>query len=145
MRKHFDKALYDQNDKIAKAAAKDVLFYHGYTNVEESVKKTDVDLRVLDKDGNLLFYVEVERKAVWHTDDFPYDNVQFPERKTKYALLDKPTYYMMFSGNMKKFLVVRSKDLLTSPIEMVRNKYVSYGEMFYQVPLDRVTFNDFKE
>lgn len=145
MRKHFDKALYDQNDKIAKAAAKDLLACAGYKAVVESTKKTDVDLQVLDKNGNVMFYVEVERKAVWNTEEFPYKNVQFPERKTKYALLDKPTYYIMFSGNMKKFLVVKGKDLLTSPIEMVRNKYVAYGEHFYQVPLDKVSFNQFKE
>jgi hypothetical protein len=145
MRKKFDKELYALNDKLAKDAAMLVLSGAGYTQVRESPRKTDVDLQVLDKDGNIMFYVEVERKAVWTTPEFPYTNVQFPERKTKYANLDKPTYYLMFSGDMKKYLVVKGQDLLTSPIEMVRNKYVAYGEMFYQVPLDRVTFNNFKE
>ncbi|MEY3422569.1 MAG: hypothetical protein RIR48_2886 [Bacteroidota bacterium] len=145
MYKKFDRELYEANDKLAKNAAKNVLSEFGYKNVRESTKRTDVDLIVADNTGEILFYVEVERKLVWTEKNFKYENVQFPERKAKYAKLDKPTYFLMFSNDMENYLVVKGKDLLQSPREIVRNKYIKYGEYFFQVPLNKVTFNNFKE
>lgn len=105
-----------------------------------------VDLIVLDKNklDKVLFYVECERKTVWK-DKFAYADVNFPERKLKYCQLDKPTYFIMFNHDFSEYLVVKGDDLAASPLEIVPNKYITYGEKFFKVPLSKVTFNKFKE
>lgn len=139
MRKRFDKELYEANDKLAKETLTGLL---PNFDVRENPKKRDVDLLVYDKDGNHVANIETEIKRVWKGPDFKYDNVQFPERKAKYAKLDKPTVFVMFNEDLSKFLVVKDKDLLSSPCVEVPNKYVYKGEQFFQVPIDKVTFND---
>jgi len=140
MRKHFDKNLHKLFDQKAKNAAIKLFEPLGISLIENSETK-GVDLLAY-KDGEHLFYVETEVKSVWATDEFPYENVQFPYRKQKYAILDKPTIFLMFNGRMNKFLTVCNEDLVKSPVEIVRNKYVAYGEYFYQVPFNKVSFND---
>jgi hypothetical protein len=143
MRKRFDKQLYAENDEKARKAAKEVL--KGYT-VIDNPRKMGVDLIVLDPKNHekVLFYVECECKRVWK-DKFSYDTVQFPERKLKYTQLDKKTYFIMFNHDFSEYLVVKGDDLASSPLEIVPNKYITYGEKFFKVPLSKVTFNKFKE
>jgi len=140
MRKHFDRDLYNENDAKAKAAAKEILKNF---KVEDNPKKTGVDLLVYNKQGEHIFNVECEIKKVW-VDKFTYTDVQFPERKSKYCLLEKPTFFIMFNKDLSQYLVVSSKNLLNSPLEIVPNKYISYGEKFFKVPLNKVLFNEFR-
>lgn len=139
MRKRFDKELYEANDRLARENVRKVA---PNFDIRDNVKKRDVDLLVYDKDGNHVANIETEIKRVWKGPDFKYESVQFPERKAKYAKLDKPTIFVMFNEDQSKFLVVKDKDLLASPAVVVPNKYVYAGELFFQVPLDKVTFND---
>ena len=142
MRKKFDKALYEENDAKARKAAKEILKDY---NVIDNPRKMGVDLIVLDKNklDKVLFYVECECKKVWK-DKFTYDSVQFPERKLKYTQLERPTYFIMFNHDFTQYLVVKGSDLAASPLEIVPNKYITYGEKFFKVPLDKVSFNAFK-
>lgn len=143
VRKRFDRELYNQTDKTAKTKVFDLLMPNDDIHVYENPKKTGVDILAINPDTEeLLFNIECEIKKVWKTDEFPYESVQFPERKAKYAKLDKPTLFVMFNHDQSKYLVVKSDDLLASPLAEVPNKYVYKGEMFYQVPLTKVTFND---
>lgn len=144
MRKHFDKKLYEAFDAKAKANVLKILAEVSDLKACGSPVKTDVDLMVY-RDRDHIFNIETEVKVVWSEDDFPYNNVQFPQRKQKYAILDKPTIFVMFNAKMNKYLSVTSADLIKSPLEMVRNKYVKFGEYFFQVPLSRVSFNDLKK
>lgn len=139
MRKQFDKALYEAYDSQAKAKVLNIL--NDKWKACESPSKVAVDLMVYEGREH-KFNIEVETKAVWVTDEFPYANVQFPDRKLKYCMLDKPTIFVMFNAKMNKYLSVTSKDLMNSPRVMVRNKYVRYGEEFFQVPINKVSFND---
>lgn len=143
MRKKFDKKLYEACDLKAKTKAIALLKTHDLKACESPVK-TDVDLMVY-RDRDHLFNLETEVKLVWQEDAFPYANVQFPQRKQKYAILEKPTIFVMFNANMDKYLSVTSADLIKSPLEMVRNKYVKFGEYFFQVPLSKVSFNNLGE
>lgn len=140
MYKRFDKALFEENDKKCRTRVKELLQLGGFAGVD-NIKIRGVDL-LLYKDGVHIGYVEVERKAVWKGPDFKYDNVQFPERKAKYAKLDKPTTFVMFNEDYSNFLVVKHTDLLSSPCVEVPNKYMYKGEQFFQVPIDKVKFND---
>lgn len=140
MYKRFDKALYEENDKKCRTKVKELLLKSNFAGVD-NVKVRGVDI-LLYKNGQHVGYIEVERKAVWKGPDFQYANVQFPERKAKYAKLDKPTVFVMFNEDMTKFLAVKDTDLLSSPCVEVPNKYMYKGENFFQVPLTSVKFND---
>ena len=148
MRKLFDRELYEKYDSLAKNAVKnlfkDVSSLTGHDfDIQENVKKRGVDLLAYAF-GNHIFNIETEVKRVWKG-EFEYDSVQFPERKQKFAELDKPTLFIMFSEDLSQYLVVNNTDLLNAPKAMVRNRYVSYGENFFQVPLDKVIFNDLRK
>lgn len=139
-RKHFDKNLYAAFDQKAKDKVQELLKAYPDLKSCGSPIKTDVDLMVY-RDRDHIFNIETEVKAVWTSDDFPYDSVQFPYRKLKYCILTKPTLFVMFNAKMNKYLSVTSYDMMHSPVNMVRNKYVKFGEDFFQVPLDKVSFN----
>lgn len=140
--KRFDRELYDKTDTLAKNHCVALLTNLGYT-VRENPKKRDVDLLIY-KGEQHIFNVETEIKLVWNG-KFKYDTVQFPERKFKYATLNKPTYFIMWNADQSEYLVVKDKDLITSPVKEVRNKYVFQNELFFQVPLSKVKFNKFEE
>lgn len=140
MRKRFDKELYNKYDKAAKDMV-NKLFKGTAWTVKVSEKKTAVDFEVYEN-GKHICYLEAEVKLNWETPEFPYGDVQWPERKWKYCQLDKPTIFIMFNRDLSKYLTATGTDLLGSKLEMVRNKYISYGENFFKVPVSKITFND---
>lgn len=136
MNKRFDRKLYEENDRKAKEAVAK-LFEGSKFSVKENTKKTAVDL-LLYKGEEHVGYVECEFKRVW-TGDFEYDTLQIPQRKYKYAQLDKTTYYIVFNNDGTKHMALKGEDLLSSPLKEVPNKYVYQGESFFQVPLKKTT------
>jgi len=145
IKKPFDPKLYAENDRIAKEMVANLLATLGKCyEVVENEKKRKVDLLVF-KNGKHQFYAEVEIKKVWSGPDFPYQSVNFPERKLKYTELDKPTLYIMFNSDQTSYLCVTSDDLANSPINIVPNKYVRFGERFIQVDKAKVLFNNIKK
>jgi len=142
MRKMFDRELYEANDKLAKSCVvEEFNKLRKKFEVVENPKKRGVDLLIHRKDKH-VFNIETEIKRVWKTEEFPYTSVQFPERKKKFSELDKPTIYVMWNSDQSAYLAVTSEDLKNSPTAMVRNRYVPYGEHFFQVPLENVFFNN---
>ena len=139
-RKPFSKKLFEQNDAKARELAKKFFKEQFDVELEDHPKKYDVDLVRKDGEG----YVECEIKNVWKEEEFPYDSVQFPERKAKYTYQnDKPVIYFMLNAKCNRCLLVKGEDLLKSPLKKVWNKYMKSGdEMFFQVPLDKVEFFD---
>lgn len=140
VRKRFDRNLHDQNDMPAKDSLNKLLENSEYKIVPNS-KKTGVDL-FLFKDGKHMLNIECEVKRVWVTKEFPYESIQIASRKGKYLGADKPTIFVMFNKDHSSYLVIKDKDLAASPLKEVPNKYVWKGEFFYQVPKDKVSFND---
>lgn len=140
VRKRFDRELYNENDTPAKDYVKE-LFKDSEYRIVDNKKKTGVDLFVY-KDGQHLCNLECEIKRVWKTKDFPYESVQVPERKSKFFKLDKPTILVMLNADKSAYLAIKQENLNSSPLKEVPNKYVWKGELFYQVPLDKVTMND---
>lgn len=142
MRKRFDRKLYEENDRLAKENT--IKIFNKLRKkfvIEENTKKTCVDLKVFHKEEH-KFNVECEIKRVWKEDEFPYDSVQFPKRKTKFAKLDKPTLFIMFNKDLTSYCAVTSGDLLSSPVKEVPNRYVYQGEEFFQVNLENAHFNN---
>lgn len=140
MRKPFDRQLFNDNDTLAKNKVKELL--GGKLKIVDNPKRYGVDLLVFNDADEHIFNIETEIKRVW-VGDFPYQTVQFPERKKKFCSLEKPTYFIMFNSDLSQYLVVKSDDMLDSPLGIVPNKYVRYGEQFYQIPLAKVAFNKF--
>lgn len=140
MRKRFDPTLHALTDDPARKKVKELLKDSGF-NVVDNPKKRGVDILVYDEKGKHVANIEAEIKLVWKAVDFPYDNVQFPERKEKYAIDKVPTVFIMFNHDQSSYLTVTGDVLITSPKKEVPNKYVYKGEYFFQVPKDKVKFN----
>lgn len=139
-RKRFDPALYAENDAIARTTVKDLLKGTEF-QVLDNPKKRGVDLLVY-KDSEHIANIECEIKKVWKGEDFPYESVQIPERKQKYAELEKPTIFVMLNNDKSQYLALSGATLLGSPKKEVPNKYVYSGEHFFQVDKTQVVFND---
>lgn len=144
MNKPFDRILYEKNDKAAKEAAQKIFSKIPNYTIEENESKIGVDF-LLYKDEEHIGYLEVEKKSGWITVSFPYDFINFPERKAKYCKLDKPTLFMMFNNNFKNYLVVDSETMLNSDLAEVRNKYILSGELFFKVDKNNVLFGNMRK
>jgi hypothetical protein len=146
-RKRFDRELFNETDKLAREAVKELFADTTKYIIIDNPKKMGVDLQVFEplKSTEPVFNVECEIKKVWKEKDFQYESVQFPQRKAKYAQLDKKTIFVMFNADLTAYLTVTSDDLLSSPCVEVPNRYVYKGEYFYQVPLTKVKFNSIKK
>lgn len=139
-RKRFDPQLYAENDTVAKEFVKNLLKGTQYQAID-NIKKRGVDLLIY-KDSVHICNVECEIKRVWKESAFPYANVQIPARKEKYAILDKPTVFVMLNGTQSDYLAFTNKEMLASPKVEVPNKYVYKGEYFFQIDKNTVVFND---
>lgn len=139
-RKRFDPQLYAENDGIAKEFVKNLLKGTAYQAID-NVKKRGVDLLIY-KDSVHICNIECEIKRVWKESKFPYESVQIPARKEKYAILDKPTIFVMLNNTQSDYLAFTNKEMLASPKVEVPNKYVYKGEFFFQIDKNNVVFND---
>jgi hypothetical protein len=135
VRKRFDRELFNETDGTARDSARIYWTSLGHT-VEDHPDRYAVDL-IVDT-GLETFYCEVEIKRVWTGATFKYDTLQIPERKAKFAKLDKPTYFMIFNNERSRAFICSHTDLLDSPVVEVPNKYVYKGEMFFQVPITKL-------
>ena len=127
--KKFDKELFAQNDLKARIAAKKFWADRGVT-AEDNPDKYGPDLIL--SIGNML---EVEIKHTWK-DEFRFNTLQIPSRKEKFAKLG--CMFMIFNSDTTKAFLVDADTILASPKKEVYNKYVQGGELFFQVPLDKI-------
>jgi len=132
-RKHFDRELYNKNDKLAKECTRAIIKKHKNFKVEENEKKRGVDLLLYYK-GKHVANIECEIKRVWKTKKFFYPSIQIPERKEKFTGLDKPTIFIVFNNDQSSYMAIEEKNLLASPKKEVPNRFVYKGEYFFQVP-----------
>ena len=131
MRKQFDEALHGKYDKPARVATKEYMQHKGY-KIWDNPDIYGQDLIAKGIKGK--FYVECEVKTLWDKDEFPFDSVQLPERKSKF--FDTPTLFFIWNKPLTSALLFKSDDIKDlTPIE-VSNKYKASGELFYQIPLD---------
>jgi len=133
-RKRFDRELFQKYDQLAREVTTSYLNSLGYAVVEHPDRYAQ-DL-IANKDGN-EFCVECEVKLVWEGEEFPYPNVQLPERKNKFFNVD--TQFFIWNKPLAYAMTFWSSDVSTlDPVE-VPNRYVHAGEYFYQIPMDMVT------
>jgi len=131
MRKQFSEALHGKHDKPARIRTMEYMQVKGY-EIWENPNIYGQDLIAEGSKGK--FYVECEVKTVWDTDKFPFDTVQLPERKSKF--FTSPTLFFIWNKPLSSAIMFKSNDIKDlTPVE-VSNKYITSGELFYQIPLD---------
>lgn len=142
-KKIFEQSLHDENDAPAREAVKRLYANIGYKLIDNP-DKYGIDL--IDKEG--ILSVEVERRLVWNSKEFPFNEVNFLQRKEKFFNISrsKITEYAIVSADFKRAGIIDKKTLmafidLTSPEESP-NKYVNDSEYFYKIPKAKFVWLD---
>jgi hypothetical protein len=91
-----------------------------------------VDLIAYD-DGEKVGYVEVEVRASWRTEVFPFDSIHVPERKKKLLVNDLHTVLVSVNCFGTRAYICDYRVVLGSPLMESSNMYINKGERFYKV------------
>lgn len=138
--KQFSQSLHDETDLIARNAVKKLLEDSMY-DIVDNPDRYGVDLFLIYK-GVHKANIEVEIKTNWRPKDkWSFENVNFLRRKEKYCKLTEPTLFVIFNRDLSQYLTINSNVIFDCPIEEVKNKFISNGELFRKVPMDKVIIN----
>lgn len=135
--KQFSYKLFKEHDNKARTKAIEFFTNNGL-KAKPNKNEFGVDLLVVDANDTLLYFVEVEVKNNWKDGAFPFDTLNIPERKGKYATMYKNRmFWMVFNKDVTKMLLVSTEALKDAKLIEVKNKFVAAGELFYQVPVEK--------
>ncbi len=130
--KQFSPSLYRQNDPKSRKVVK-AFFLRNKMPLDDNRNKFGVDL--ISKDGTLQ--IEIEHRLVWDSVEFPFDEVNVPERKAKF-FVENHICYVILSKDYSHIGMIDGKTLrkfLTDKtLTECANKFVKEGEMFFKVP-----------
>lgn len=130
--KPFDKTLLKENDPPARRAVREYLAKHKIV-VKNHPNKFAVDL--VSEDGTM--FIEVEHRNVWDSDEFPFDEINVPERKAKF-FTENNIHYVIVSRNFTHIGLISGKALkkyiVESNLKENPNKFIKHGELFFKVP-----------
>tara|TARA_R110002051_G_C8463587_1_gene458810 strand:+ start:156 stop:602 length:447 start_codon:yes stop_codon:yes gene_type:complete len=136
--KKFNKKLWIENDKRGKEFAISLLknIYNNNIKIIEG-EKYGVDLKIFNKNNVLIKTAEVEVRHNWNTDSkFPFNTLNIPYRKKKFFITNN-CEYISINNLFTRCLLIKEKDILESPIEENKNKYIKTGEKFYKVDITK--------
>jgi len=136
--KRFNKKLWEENDTKGKEFATFILkkIYGDNIKIEEGTKY-GVDLKLFNGDNILIKTAEVEVRRNWSNDSkFPFDTLNIPYRKKKF-FTNNICEYVSINRLFTRCLLIKEKDILNSPIEENKNKYVKSGEKFFKVDISK--------
>jgi hypothetical protein len=130
--KKFDQKLFNENDPKSREVV--INFFKKYNiTLKDNEDKYGVDL--VSEDETAKF--ELERRLVWNKTDFPFNDINLPERKAKFFLQNNVSY-IIISRDYSHIGVIMGaeikKYLNDSNLKESANKFVSKGEMFYKLP-----------
>jgi hypothetical protein len=138
--KTFDKKLFQQNDPKSRDVVKTFLNKKGI-EVKDNSNQYGIDL--ISINGNIKF--EVERRLVWNRYEFPFNEVNLLERKTKF-FTESNTYYIIVSKDYTRIGIINNSDIkkymTETNLKESKNKFVSHGEMFYKLPKEKFKWID---
>jgi len=135
--KKFNKKLWVENDKRGKEFAISLLknIYNNIKIIEG--EKYGVDLKIFNGSNILIKTVEVEVRRNWNSDSkFPFNTLNIPYRKKKFFITNN-CEYISINNLFTRCLLIKEKDILESPIEENKNKYIKTGEKFYKVDITK--------
>ena len=130
--KPFDRKLFEENDLRGREAVK------GHLGAE-CVDNPDLygpDLRIGD------LWVEVDICRSW-VDEYPYQTVTLPKRKGKWRHLN--IEFWRLSNDLSKVIIIPGNKIKEKNLVEIPNKYISSGELFYQISLDDVRIERIKK
>lgn len=138
VQKPFNKSLHAKNDPKSRKLVKEFFAERGIKLIDHP-NKYDVDL--VSEDGEIR--IEVEHRLNWEEKEFPFTEVNVPERKAKFFETGK-THYVILSRNYN-YLGFINAELLQSYIkpEYLKessNRFVQECEFFYKVPKSNFEF-----
>ena len=133
--KRFSRELFNETDKLAKDSVRN-LFKDSRYIIKDNPKKLQVDLLIYNSGDLHLFNIETEiKKYDWTTNNFKWESIQLPQRKKKYCELSTRTLFIIWNKDQTAYVAFWDKDVLSSPLVEVPNKYNWKGEHFYQIPI----------
>lgn len=132
VRKPFSKSLHRSNDPQSRRIVKEYLKRNGI-EVEDNPNQFGVDL--ISKDGTLQ--VEVEHRLVWDSEEFPFEEINVPERKAKFFVQESVSYVIL-SRDFSHIGLISGREIakyiVDENLRMNPNKFVKQDEYFYKVP-----------
>lgn len=138
IRKPFNQQLHDENDPKARQAVMKFIRQCGLTAVENE-NIYGIDLFISGKSSTGHVYnktpVEVERRECWNNERFPFSTVHIPKRKEKFFRAN--IVYAIVNKTYDRFMFCYSNSITNSELQEVSNKYITKGEYFYNVPLEK--------
>jgi hypothetical protein len=133
--KQFDQKLFNQNDPKSREVVKTYLAANNIP-VDDNPDKYGVDL--ISTDGSLK--IEVERRLVWDYFEFPFNDINLPERKAKF-FVENNVAYIIVSKDYSRLGIINGKTIKeyinTKNLKENRNRLVDSGELFYKLPKDK--------
>jgi hypothetical protein len=136
--KRFSQELYDQYDAFGRNR---VVMYYATQGLEliPNPDQYGVDLIAYD-DGVKIGYVEVEVRASWKSEVFPFDSIHVPERKKKLLVNDLHTVLVSVNCFGTRAYICDYRVVLGSPLVESSNMYINKGERFYKVDPRQANF-----
>lgn len=141
-RKPFDKALFAENDAVAREVVMEY-YRHSGIMLTPNPKRYGIDL-LCKIDNVVVRGVECEIKRVWSGPVLKYDTVQLPGRKAKYLSDEYPIEYWIINNELTHALVIPGEAVRQAEPVTVSNKYVRFGEKFYQIPVTLCRYADLR-
>lgn len=133
--KSFSKSLHSKNDPQSRTVVIRFFKKKGIPLLENP-DKYGVDL--ISPDGTLQ--IEIEHRLSWDAPEFPFPDINIPERKAKFFGDDK-TQYVILSKDYEYMGVLRGKDMQeyihNANLHENKNKFVKNGELFFKVPVNK--------
>jgi hypothetical protein len=145
-RKPFSKSLHSSNDPQSRRVVIEYFRKQGIP-LKENTNQFGVDL--LSPDGTLQ--IEVEHRLPWTEAEWPFADINVPERKAKF-LAEGKAQYIILSRDFSRMGIIRGEDvkeyIVDENLHLNKNKFVKDGEYFYKVPTDKfkwVSVNETKK
>jgi hypothetical protein len=135
--KTFDRSLYESHDTIGRQKTIEFFKERYNVNLIENPDIYGIDLLAF-RGSNKVGYVEVEVRNNWSGTKFPFDCLHVPERKEKLLSQDLPTVLVSLNKQCTMAFICGADLILFSPKMERVNKYVSSGEIFFLVNLNRI-------
>jgi len=139
VRKKFDRNLYNKTNTKAIRAGVSYLKSQDHSILD---KKETYGPDIISEKNGVLHYTEVETKLVW-SGDWPvtWEDVRIPERKSRLIALAKSKNaslnFFIFNKEYTKAWQIRGDVVASCPLKEIPNRYVSKGEFFFIIPINR--------
>jgi len=134
--KPFDKLVFDKCDPPSRDAVSKWVKMKWGLEAKENPNRYAVDL-IAYRDGKPVGYIEVEQRDWLNNQPVcPYDTIHIAARKSKLFENDKKTLVFVCTFDLTHAYWIDARKIQSSPCIEIKNRAVSDGEYFYDVPTE---------